>query len=223
MIPVLNLLSDEQYYKEVTFKDTIYIHHTAGGHRPDWTIAGWQNDSLGRVATAFVIGGKSITDGDTSYDGKVYLAFEPKYWGFHLGIKAANNKQLNSKAIAIEICNYGGLTLGSDGRYYNYVNKPIPASDVIDLKVPFRGYRYYHKYTDAQIQAVSELIRSLGHEFNINIRLGLPSLVSAGAAAFEINNSALIGAPGVWTHTNVRQDKSDCSPQPKLINMLKGL
>ena len=41
--------------------------------------------------------------------------------------------------------------------------------------------------------------------------------------AFALNKQALVGAEGVWTHTNVRKDKFDLSPQPKLIEMLSEL
>jgi hypothetical protein len=33
----------------------------------------------------------------------------------------------------------------------------------------------------------------------------------------------LMGDPGVYTHNSVRPDKTDVSPQPKLIDMLKKL
>ena len=41
--------------------------------------------------------------------------------------------------------------------------------------------------------------------------------------AFELNKQALAGAEGVWTHTNVRSDKFDLSPQPAVIEMIKSL
>ena len=44
-----------------------------------------------------------------------------------------------------------------------------------------------------------------------------------GDEAFLLNNDALAGKPGVWTHTNVRKDKFDCSPQDNLIAMIKSL
>ena len=43
----------------------IYLHHTAGSHRPDWVVASWERDKTGsggvrHIATAYVIGGKWI-------------------------------------------------------------------------------------------------------------------------------------------------------------------
>ena len=35
------LLEADEFYNEIFEKDTIYIHHTAGSHRPDWVVNGW--------------------------------------------------------------------------------------------------------------------------------------------------------------------------------------
>ncbi|HEX8517223.1 MAG TPA: N-acetylmuramoyl-L-alanine amidase, partial [Bacteroidia bacterium] len=219
-----------EYYEEIVPKKTIYIHHTAGGHRPDWTIHGWNADksaSGGKnpVATAFVIGGLSTTDQDASWDGVICRCFPEEKWAHHLGTKAANNTTLNKESIGIEICNYGPITKGADGVFYNYVKKPVPVSMIVELAKPFQGYKYYHKYTDRQIAALKELIVDLGTRFKIDVKSGLKTLLdqNKGTDAFLLNTDALAGKPGVWTHTNVRKDKFDCSPQDNLISMLKSL
>ena len=92
-------LNNDNYCVTETKKDAIFIHHTAGGHRPDWTINSWNGDSLGRIATAYVIGGISTTNpNDTAYNGKIYRAFDSKFWGFHLGVKGTNGA-LDKKSI----------------------------------------------------------------------------------------------------------------------------
>ncbi|MES2131493.1 MAG: N-acetylmuramoyl-L-alanine amidase [Bacteroidota bacterium] len=220
-----------EYYEEVRKKDTIIIHHTAGGHRPDWTIAGWNADRTTsgqrlRVATAYIIGGLSITDGDASWDGTICNCFPDNYWAHHLGLKTTNNVLLNKKSIAIEICNYGPLTLSAkDGKFYNYVNKQVPAGMVVELSKPFRGYKYYHKYTDKQIASLKDLLLQLSKTYGINLKTGLQPLLNAGkgADAFLVNKDALAGKPGLWTHASVRKDKFDCSPQDNLMAMLKSL
>ncbi len=40
---------------------------------------------------------------------------------------------------------------------------------------------------------------------------------------FETNKQALNGYHGVFTHVSYREDKSDCHPQPELIQMLKSI
>ena len=93
-------LEDGEYFKKTTHKDTICLHHTAGGHRPDWTIACWEQDknSAGAklpVATPYVIGGKSTSDGSVEFNGKVYRCHDDAFWAHHLGVKATNNTLLN--------------------------------------------------------------------------------------------------------------------------------
>ncbi len=213
-----SLLADNEYVKKQTKKDTIVIHHTAGGHHPVWTVNSWGRDNRGRIATAYTIGSRSITNGDSSVDGLIVMAFDPKYWAWHLGVKGTNGV-LDAKSIGIEICNYGPIKLGKDGKYYNWVNKPVPASEVYDLGFLWRGYRYFHRYTDAQIESLRHLLLFLSQEYGIDIRANQPW----SAASFETSKTALSGAPGLWTHVNYRKDKSDCHPQPELIAMLNSL
>jgi hypothetical protein len=116
------LLSDDEYVKRETQKTTIWLHHSGGGSRPDWTINGWETNNGLKVGTHFVIGRKSSTGDIQVWDGKVLKAIDDRYWVSHLGIETKSD-QLNSRSIGIELCNYGPLTLGKDGNFYNYVNK----------------------------------------------------------------------------------------------------
>ncbi|WP_428656804.1 peptidoglycan recognition protein family protein [Runella sp.] len=218
-----------EYINEVTQKSMIFLHHTAGGHRPDAVINSWKNDRDNngnpiRVATSFVIGGISTTTNDTAYDGKIVRCFPESKWAYHLGIGGA---LLNKKSIGIELCNYGPLTFQPGRGFVNYVNTIVPEAQVIELPVPFRGYKYYHKYTNRQLDSLSQLLNQLCSLYSINRNLGLKASLTANAAnpaiAFGVNPNALNAASGIWTHTNVRQDKSDCSPQLPLISLLKSL
>jgi N-acetyl-anhydromuramyl-L-alanine amidase AmpD len=222
-------LEKGEYFQQIFNKTTIYLHHTAGGHRADYVIEGWDTDDtvdekIGTktariVATAFVVGGKSSTDGNTAFDGKVYRAFDEQLWAHHLGTTFANNKPLNQASIGIEICNYGPLRLSNSGVFFNYVDKPVPADQVVKLDKPFRGYIYYHAYTDAQLNSVKELIIELRNKYP-SIPLVTPLLSVDG---FELSVNAKKGVPGIYSHSNVRTDKFDMSPQPKLIQMIKEL
>ena len=44
-----------------------------------------------------------------------------------------------------------------------------------------------------------------------------------GKNPFSINALALYGSSGLWSHSNVRGDVFDLSPQPDLIEMIKSL
>lgn len=269
-------LEKTEYFETPTAKDTIYLHHTAGSHRPDWVIDCWNTDRSEsgqkiRVATSYVIGGKSTRDGNSSFDGKIYEAFLPINWAHHLGIKAKNNTFLNQKSIGIEICNYGPLTLSSSGKFFTYVKTEVPETMVVKLSSPFRGYTYYHAYTEKQIESLRSLILDLSQKFSIDISRGLkkeiarnnlkvPNFKSVlekqvwlnkngftdlsgkkliedgkdGAKtteawkkfqkpALEINEMALSGLPGIWSHSNVRLDKTDIFPQTEILQMITSL
>jgi hypothetical protein len=228
-----NLLSDDEYIKKETQKNTIWLHHTAGGSRPDWTIDGWEKgyqldkngqpilDSNGnfkplKVAAHFVIGRKSSSSDISLWDGKVLKAFDDRYWAYHLGI-TENSKELNSKSVSIEICNYGQLTPGRDGKFYNYVNKPINNEDVVELSKPFKGYKYWEKYTDVQLESTRKLILYLKNRWNIEIESGIYN-----EDWFEYDEK-WFSLGGLRTHTQVRKDKFDLFPQPELLQMLNSL
>ncbi len=221
------ILQAGEYFTAEYPKYTIYVHHTAGSHRPDWVINGWDNDDaiVGTTKTArivgtpFVIGGISTSNNDSSFDGLVYRACNEKGWIHHLGTKFANNVTLNKNSIGIEICNYGPLTLGKDGNYYNYVSKPVPKDQVVKLDKPFKGFIYYHKYTDKQIESLKQLILYLKQIF-LTLSLKTPLTTVEG---FELNNNAKNNVPGIYSHTNVRADKYDISPQPNIIKLFQQL
>lgn len=198
-----NLLSDNQYFKEKQFKNQIVIHHTAGGSSAVNTIHGW-NFNPEKVGTAFVIDGK----------GDVYKAFEPEHWAYHLGLKSISNSQLNKNSIGIEVCSWGQLIL-KDGKYWNYVNKEVPADQVIHIPNKFKGFEYFHKYNDAQIEALRKLLLELCAKFGIN--------KVYNSDMWDISHNALSGVNGIYTHVSYRKDKADCVPQINLVEMLKSL
>jgi N-acetyl-anhydromuramyl-L-alanine amidase AmpD len=204
------ILSDNQYFKEAHAKRQIVLHHTAGGPNGYNAIHGWAYNAE-RVATAYVICGKP--DKTKTYeDGKILKAFDDQYWAYHLGLKSSSNMALNQGSIGIEICNWGQL-IYKDGKYLTYVNSEVSEDEV--AKVDYRGFKYYHKYTDAQIESVKRLLVYLTDHYII------PK--SFHSDMFMLNSMALAGERGIWTHTSYRSDKNDCSPQDNLIHMLQSL
>ena len=180
------LLAKGEFFETTTKKDSICIHHTEGGHRPDWIVNYWNADRSGggsriRVGTTYIIGGISTSTGDDKWDGVIVRCMDEKHWAHHLGIKAYNNTHLNKKTIGIEICNYGHLIKGRDDKYYNWVNKQVPEEQVVDLGFKFRGYQYYHKYTKKQIEATKQLLLYLKKEHNIDLTAGLKERITRSA------------------------------------------
>ncbi|CAG7581342.1 MAG: putative N-acetylmuramoyl-L-alanine amidase [uncultured marine phage] len=214
------IMPDGEYVKKKTKKKIIYLHHTAGSHRPDWVIASWgrdrdKNGKPIRVATHYVIGRRS-NGGDTTWDGKVFRAYDDNHWAWHL--KAGNSK-LDSESIAIEICNYGWAKKLDNGQFINWVGSEIPASEIVDLGEEFRDHRYYQKYTNEQIESLRKLIIYLTEKHDIDIEHGIYNKNWFGYDSTYLEP----GQRGLRTHVHVRKNKSDCFPQNELIDMLNSL
>jgi hypothetical protein len=124
-------------------------------------------------------------------------------------------QRLDKMTIGIEICNWGPLKL-KDGKYYNYVNREVPLDQVCTLDKPYKGYTYYHAYTDAQIESVRQLLVYWNKIYGISLKYNETDM-------WSVSKNALSGVAGVYTHNSYRRDKSDISPQPKMIEMLKKL
>ena len=220
--------SENQYYREETTKSQICLHHTVSGQFAQGVIDWWNTDPQ-RIATHFIIQG----------DGKIFQLYSSKFWAHHLGIKAdflkkqgfsdygSRNTTLNKSSIGIEVCNWGGLVKASDGtfhpakwdqtlkKYVPYTKVVIPSENVQKFDKPFRDFLYFEKYTPQQIVSMERLTVYLCDKFNI------PKTYQT--SMWDVSKEALSGKPMIATHVSFRQDKSDCSPQAELIDMLKSL
>jgi N-acetyl-anhydromuramyl-L-alanine amidase AmpD len=205
---------ENQYVKEQTDKKQIVLHHTVSGQGVDGDISWWRK-TVERIGTAIIIG----------WDGKIYQCFSSKYWAYHLG---AGNSNLDKQSIGIEIDSWGGLVRFNRQWYpakwdenlkQNVANtniKPIPERNVQIYVNGFCGFYGYEKYSDAQIEAARKLLIYWGERYKIPLKYN--------ENMWDLNNDALSGKAGVWTHVSYRGNKkSDCHPQPELINMLKSL
>lgn len=208
-----------QYIQEEKPKVQIYLHHTAGNSDPFGVFTYWSTN-IERVATCVTIGGKPKKK-DDFVDGQIVQGFPSKEWAYHLGLKESTfhkfnlpYKSLDRNAIGIEICNWGQLTR-KNSRFYSWSNNIVPDEEIIELEKPFRGFKYFHNYTDAQIVSVEKLLRYWGEKYNIPLKYH--------EDIFDVNARALNGESGVFTHCSVRYDKVDIYPHPKLIEMLKSL
>jgi N-acetyl-anhydromuramyl-L-alanine amidase AmpD len=199
-----------QYFAEETPKKQIYLHHTAGNSNAINTFKWWASNPE-RIATCVAIAG----------DGQIVQGFSSKYWAYHLGIKRSVFDvygfpfiNLDKISIGIEICNWGQLS-ESNGKFYNYVGGEVPKSEVVELLTPYKGWKYFHNYTDAQIESVRELLVLW------NQRYGIP--LKYNEDIWAVTSRALKGESGVFTHNSVRKDKVDIYPHQKMIQMLKSL
>lgn len=212
----------DQYFQEIHPKKQIILHHTISGEGVNGDISSWENDPK-RVATCIII----------DRGGIPWQLFSSKYWAGHLG---AGNLILDKQSIGVEIDNWGWFIpgdgtpkqfgLNSDGtpkivntiigKFYAYYGNSVIAP-MQYYPDSFRGYNYYEKYTDAQIQTLGELL------LYWNKIYGIP--LTYNQDMWGVSSNALSGKPGVWTHVSYRPypEKSDAHPQPQLIEMLKSI
>ena len=203
-------LSKGQFFEEASDKTQIYLHHTAGNGNAEGVARYWNsNDS--RIATAFVVG----------ENGTIVQCFSSKHWAWHLGIDSQDfatrglpYKNLNKLSVGIEVCNWGMLK-EKNGKFYNYVKDEINPSYVTTLETPYKGYKHWYRYTDAQIEATRQLVVYLCETY------GIPK--DYRKEIWGLDNEAFKGSKGIYTHNSVRKDKADIYPCPRMIKMLENL
>jgi len=213
---------ENKYFQEQFKKEQILLHHTVSGPNLSGDVNTWINNKY-RVGTCIII----------ARDGTPYQLFSSRYWAYHIG---AGDHNQDKRSIGIEIDNWGGLKPGGGlksfrpyNRYFNNWRYPRFTSSQKyytiygnSVNVPvqyyqngYRGFNYFEKYTNAQIQTVGELLLFWRDRYDIPLNYNEHMwLVSATAKQ---------GNPGVWSHTSFRSDKSDVHPQPELIDMLKTI
>lgn len=197
----------------------LILHHTAGHDNPKQVIDCWAKDSLGRVATEFVIGGQNSINGRTCYDGRIIRSFPEGNQGYHIG--SCGSSYMSTHSVGIEICNIGYAKNGK-----SYVNSIIRPDQIVTLKEPFRGYKTWQRYSDKQIKSLHELIQYISKRDNIDLHKGLYEWIKkeGPAKAFDFHQDAYNGnVKGLLTHANIRKDKFDLFPQPELVDMILTL
>lgn len=227
------LLPKGEYKEGPTKKEYVFIHHTAGWNNPYKCVDDWARDTRGAVGTEFVIGGPSIKGNDNKYDGEVLQAIPEGGYGWHLGKNG--NQSMHTGSVGIEVCNFGQL-YERDGKQYAWpamhngkwrsTYKKYEAAPGQVTKGLFRGFVSWHKYSDAQIASLRDLILYIAERDGIDVRKGLVERIHKVGAneAFDFCDDAYYGrVKGLWSHTNTRKDKFDMHPQEELVDMLLSL
>lgn len=189
--------SSSYHYASEHPKKRIVLHATHGFLSND--VA---NLSKHHVSTAYVI----------SRGGVAYELFDPKFWSYHIGKtpKGAwwRNKSESQQTIAIELSNIGNLLehpskpdILTDAWGFPYCMK-----DNTDFYVerPYRGYKYYATYTDAQMKALDSLLLKLCRKFDIP-----HSFLHKDE---RMQHQTEVPTAGIVAHVNYRTDKTDVSP-----------
>lgn len=222
-IKLVKLDKSQYMNKDTEKKFQIFLHHTASSPNPQSVIDDWGRTPE-RIGTAFVIAGKKTTETSLWTDGEIYQCFGSQYWAWHLGLtekhlqisnKHKSNEWLNKYSIGIELCNWGPLKQTSNG-FQCWANKIVPDDEVIELNTPFKGSKFYQKYTEYQLDSARELILFLANKYNIPINY-------KGIEMFSPMKECVEGIPNLYFHTSCRNDKYDLYPSPELIKMLQSL
>lgn len=189
-----SLLPKWQFYPEVFAKKNIALHHTVSTTAQS-ALAWWQS-SAARVATAYVIDKRGI----------VYRAFEDKYWAHHLGITSRKNTEWNRRSVAIEIVNEGYTwpsTKRPGHRCWLYPGDgPLYTGELVHSGQPWRGCDLWPAYTEQQVQACAELTLDIAHRYKLPVTV-------APAGVYDM---AIPDKYTIYSHHNVRADKTDLSP-----------
>ena len=226
---------ENQYIRERTEKRQIVLHHTVSGDNIGGDVNWWKSKGE-RIATSFIIG----------RNGEIIQLFLTNYWAYHLGLPTNNNLSLNKHSIGIELSSWGGL-IEKDGLWYpartdgdtqklvpNTRVKPI--ENVVQYKSPeypkgFHGFFGFERYTQEQINATRKVIMAISKKFaGIDLKYvndiyggNMWGVFDTTTNRWKVDENAMEGKSGIWTHVSYRPDKSDCHPQQELIDMLKSL
>ena len=213
-------LPKDEYVHEKFKNEYVMLHHTAGNANPYACIDHWAKDDRGRIATEFVLGGRDHRSGSDKYDGVMVQAFPEGNLGWHIGNSGSG--YMNRRTVGLEICSNGYL----DKDKRSYVKTKAIDSEVITLPEAFRGALYWHKYSDKQIEEVDKWIRYIADRDKIDVTVGLKQWIKrhGPTKAFGYQEDAYYGkVKGLLSHTNVRKDKMDVYPDPRLIDIIMSL
>lgn len=210
-------MPENTYFKGPVPKNWIFLHHTAGGPNPYQVADMWARDNRGNVATEYILGGQNVSNNNNKFDGELVQCFPEGGYGWHTG---TGNSVMHRNSVGIEVCCMGQIVNGK-----TYVNTPADSSQIIKLAKPFRGYQYWHNYSDSQIITLKNWILFIANKYNIDPRVGLVQWVKEkGADGFDVLDLTKANStPGMYSHTNVIRGKVDMYPHPDLIDMLLSL
>ncbi len=213
------------YFREEFPKRQIYLSHSISHPHPRFVLERWQASPY-KLGSCFLLAGQPYPH-ETHYDdGQIHQCFHSKYWAMHLGVHAQANqvpeafktkthtRTLEKHSISIVLCSAGALSW-EGGRFYTSFRKVVPEEQVIEYMDPYRGMRFFHRYTPAQIEALRKLLLYLREVYAIPLRYR--------SQIWDISEQALEGEPGLFTRCSVRSDVRSMHPQPELIEMLLNL
>lgn len=200
---------ESQYYKATYEKTQIVLHHTVSNGSAK-AVADYWASNPDRVGTPIIL----------DKDGQMYQLFSSRFYAGHVGDVSKEMKKFNLPArscsknsVGVELINMGGLVLNS-GKFYDSYGKEF-TGETVHFPNKYRGWEYFAKYPQKQIDALKQLIIFWGDMHKIPIKYNKD--------IWDVTERALKGEPGLFLHTSFRFDKSDLFPQEEMIAMLESL
>lgn len=224
-IDIINYsVSNDCYYGTESEKKQIYLHASLFCTNPYRLIDHYStnNKSYYKTAPSFIVSFKSTNPTDNYTDGTIIQLYQSKYWSHHLHLKQSHLVQggpgidlLSRESISVELCSWGPLIETEHG-ICSSTGIYIDNDDIYEFSTPYRGYKFYHKYSEGQIEGLRKLLTLINKKWNIDIKF-------KGNGIFNVDRRALMGQNGVYCHNSVRPDIVDISPQTHLVEMLNSL
>lgn len=210
-------LPTNQFRDEVTAKDLIVLHFTAGlsAQSAYWS---WTATS-DRVATSYVV----------DPDGSIYEFFDPSRWAHHLGVPGAANPNFlhDRRSIGIEIANPGGLKLDKQNPRQlnwwpaNYTTRWCTLEENAKyIRRSYRGLDYFAAFPEPQFQSVCGLVNMLCDAFRI------PRNVPSPYCRDRYDLAAYAPFKGIASHQNFHPEKTDIGPAwdwPRFIDAIRAV
>lgn len=191
----------DYYFDEAPRKSMVVLHYTMGWLWGD--IATLTTAHL-HVSVAFLV----------ARSGRIYRLFPEDRWAYHLGKRkdvTGDTELLSKRSIAIELSNVGPLDLAGDtlkfvGRPYCDVSE---TAFYTKLTSPYRGFRYFAAFSDAQYAALDALLEAITATYAIPRKFVAPQ---KRFLTFD-SPAAADAYKGVSSHVNFRRTgKTDIGP-----------
>ncbi len=149
-------LPQSEYFPGAQHKSGIAIHHTVGGSARS-TFQWWLHDK-GDGGRPLIVGTAYLID----LDGTVFEVFDPTAWAYQFGLHwtAAARLKFEQRFIGVELASEGAL-MERNGKLYCFDRVSPrtlkPKDQAFDCGRVWRGYRWFDRYEDAQLEALARL------------------------------------------------------------------
>ena len=194
--------------------EMIVMHYTASGSTAG--VVSWFMNPNSKVSAHYIVG----------RDGEIVQVVKDECRAHHAGQgpmpgqseeigerRRKRNRiiQPNSRALGIEMVNWGPLTKRGD-KYYTWMDNECPG------EVVFKNGTYWQAYTEPQLASVIRLVTHLCKKHNVPAQY--PPL---GPGTFDPDDKTLAAFKGILGHSALDNQKSDPGPHFDWERLLAGV